>query len=293
MAIPARKESALKSALFVSQLIAVPLWLLIVGIGERYDLTLWLDQVLVFRVATLDPLHPFVWGYTNPPWAALMLALFNPLPLPIAMLVQLCIYFAVIAVIVVKVGGGVRETALALTSFVAFNAALEMNVDWLALLGLLVPPRWSGPFLVIKPQVALGYVVTFTRREWVEFLAVTAIVVGFSFVIWGWWPAELHPEAFWGGNRGVTPMRWLGWPLSLSIGAVLLWRAWRRRDPVCAVLGWLFITPYLQSHSLLIHLALLSVRHWRLALLIYVCLWLAVLSLTRGALHGGSAAALW
>lgn len=258
----------------ISQLCALVWFLIIVGLGERYGLTLWLDQVLVFRVSALDPLHPFTWGYTNPPWAALALSIFNPLPLPAAMLIQMCLTFGIIAAIVVKVGGGWREILLALTSFVAFNAALEMNVEWLVLLGLLVPPRWSGPFLIIKPQVALGCVVTFTRREWVEFIVITAAIIGLSLLIWGWWPAELDPEGFWGGNRGVTPMRWLPWPVCLGIGAYLLWRAWRYCDPVYAVLGWLFVVPYMQAHSLVIHLALLACRHWRIALAIYAGTWL-------------------
>jgi hypothetical protein len=155
-----------------------------------------------------------------------------------------------------------------------------LNIDWLACLGLLVPAAWSGPFLLIKPQVALGVWISFKRRDLVRAIIVSLLTLLASLVIWGDWitrlPGYASSQLHWGSN--MAPLALLpapvAVPISLGVGIALVWIAFRRRDPVLSILAWLFFVPYIKFYSLLLPLALLAVRWPRLALLISAVMWI-------------------
>src|SRR5260370_32082356 len=100
-------------------------------------------------------------GFVNPPWTALLLAPFGFLPLSIATLAQLCIYFVLLTAVIFKFGGNTKTVLLTLTSIITLFAALELNLDWLVCIWLLIPPVLRGPFLLILQQEALGYCISF------------------------------------------------------------------------------------------------------------------------------------
>jgi hypothetical protein len=72
--------------------------------------------------------------------------------------------------------------------------------------------------------------------------------------------------------------------LSIAIGLVLGWFAVRRQDSALGIVAWLFLVPYIAFYSLLLHFALLSARHWRIALLVSALIWL---------IYGGFLARYW
>lgn len=282
VAISPRIPAPLQRALLVSQAAALVWWgaaLLIrhAGIG----VPVWYDQSITFTKVT-DILNPYaVPTFLYPPWAALLFFPNSLPPLPAATLIQTCLFFALLTLLVFKYGGGLRAVLIALTSFVAFVAVLELNIEWMVCIGLLVPPAFSGPFLFIKPQVALGVWLSFSRGDLLRALGVLALVGGLSVLVWGAWPDRMI-QAIRTYTLGTTaysqfnlaPLRWLPLPAALVLGFGMAWWAFRRRDPVLSILAWLCFVPYITFYSLLLPLTLSAVRWPRAALLISIVLWI-------------------
>jgi hypothetical protein len=267
-------------ALLISQALALGWWLVAVWLRGQNLVPVWYDQQVTFTQVPLRLANPYEIYFVNPPWTAVLLVPFGLMPLPVSVLVQLCLYFAILTAVIFRYKGGIWIVLLALTSFIAFDSALELNVDWLACLGLLVPPTWSGPFLLVKPQTALGVWLSFKRRDVVRAVMVTLLLLIVSLIIWGDWLTPLLHYMLSQMQRefNMAPMALLpppiGVPISLGIGIGLAWIAFRRRDPVLSILAWLFFVPYIKIYSLLLPLALLAIRLPRFALLLSAVMWI-------------------
>jgi hypothetical protein len=267
-----------RDSLMLSQGLAIIWWAVSLWFQSLNLIPVWHDQRSTFTQLSAHLGDPYlVSGFVNPPWTGILLAPFGWLPLPLATLVQLCLYFAILTGVIFKFGGNRQTMLIALTSFVALDAALELNIDWLVCLGLLVPPAFSGPFLLIKPQNALGYWLSFKRRELVHTLLVVLVLLVISLLLWGFWPLQML-EAIrtntLGRSYNLAPLALLPWPIAVAIGLSLSWVAFRRHDPVLSILAWLFFIPYITLYALLLPLALFAIRYPRVALLISVVAWL-------------------
>jgi len=273
LAIPDR----FATALVLSQILAVGWWLLTLSLRSSIiSDSIWYDQSITFTQVPLHLANPYVIYFVNPPWTALFLIPFAWLPLPLAVLIQLCLYFAILAAVAYKYGGNTTVVLLALTSFIAFDSALELNIDWLTCLGLIVPAAFSGPFLLVKPQNALGVWLSFKRHDLVRAIIVSLIVLILSFIIWGNW---LLPLATYAANQmqrsyNMAPLALMPVPVSLAIGLGLGWYAFKRRDPVWSILAWLFFVPYIKIYSLLLPFTVFAVRQRKVALIITIVMWI-------------------
>src|SRR5262245_53986256 len=117
-------------ALIASQALALAWWLVALWLKSRDILPVWFDQERIFLQVGRHIGDPYsVVGYYNPPWTAIPLAPFGWLPVSAALLLQLCLYFAILTGVVYKFGGGFWRVILTLTCFMAFDSALELNVD--------------------------------------------------------------------------------------------------------------------------------------------------------------------
>lgn len=264
--------------LVFSQIMAVLWWLAAIWARSLDAIPVWQDQETVFTQVGRHLLNPYaVNEFVNPPWAALPLTPFAYMPLSLAVLLQLGLTYGLLTLVIHRWGGKTRETVLVLTSFLAFNAALELSVDWIVFLGLLVPPRWSGLLLAAKPQLALAVPVTYSRRDFVQSVIIGLAGLLLSFVIWGAWVEPMLAMLRSNGNLthffNIAPMRIMPPPIALAIGFFLLWRAFRRKDPALSVLAGLFFVPYITLYSLFLHAAALAVRWFRLALIISLAMW--------------------
>src|SRR5262249_44799623 len=156
-------------------------------------------------------------------------------------------------------------------------SALELNVDWLVCLGLLLPPLLSGPFLLIKPQNAFGIWLTFSRKILIYSGLVLLGVIAVSLLLWQGWPLQAlkaYQTIVAGQSYNLAPVAIISPLASLPVGAVLAWRAFKRRDPILAILAWLFFVPYIALYSLLLHFAVFAIRYPRIALIISVVMWI-------------------
>jgi hypothetical protein len=265
------------TALLTSQALALLWWWVALQIRLRALTNVWIDQEYVFMQAARHLANPFeVIYFANPPWTAALLAPFGLLPLELSALLQIGLYFAILTGVIYKFGGSFKTVLIVFTSFMALDSAIELNVEWLVALGLLVPAALSGPLLLVKPQIALGYGLSFNRRQLLQAGAVLQVVLAISLLVWPLWPQHMRDAAAKLAERAynLAPMGLLPVPVSLGIGAVLAWRAFRLRDPVLSVLAWLFFVPYIAFYSLLILFALLATRYPRFMLLISVVMWI-------------------
>jgi hypothetical protein len=253
-------------------------WALALIIRNADLIPIWYDQRQTFIQVGRHLLTPYdTPGFVNPPWTAALLLPIGWLPLEVATLLQASLYFAILTGIIFKFGGGLRATLITVTSFIAFDAVLELNIDWLVCLGLLIPIRWSMPLLVIKPQNALGYYLAAKPRDLLVAVVVLIALVLVSLLVWGWWPEPLLANIgrySLGRAYNLAPVSLMPWPIAVVIGVGIAWLALRRRDPVLGILGGLFFAPYITLYSLLLPLALIALRWPRLAIVVSLALWI-------------------
>lgn len=266
-------------ALAFSQVMALIWWLVALYFRSLDIITVWRDQIVTFTAPNPIASPYGLVSFIYPPWAAIFFAPLSWFPLTTAILLQLCLYFAIVTLIVYKFGGDIKAVVIALTSFIAFDATLELNIEWLVYIGLLFPPAFSGPFLAIKPQLAFGYWLTLKRRDLVHAIIVLLTVVLISLLIWGAWPIDMM-DAIKNNTLGrsfhlfnLAPLVLLPAPVSIAIGLWMAWRAIKRQDVILGFLSWLFFVPYIASYSLLLPLALIAIRWTRFALLVSVVIW--------------------
>jgi hypothetical protein len=281
---------ATREGLLVSWSIAVVLaglyWAFIVLVMEPAGLIKpWFDQRVDFTQVGHHLGDPYQTpGFVNPPWTAVFLWPFSQIPLELAVFIQLCLFFVVLATAMHKFGGTSRTVLIVLGSYIGFDYALEVNIDWLPVLGLLVPAAWSGIFLLTKPQVALGVWLSYSRWRLMQALGVTGILLAVTVIIWGFWPLDMREaldrylsRQFY-EHYNLAPSILLPAPVSWVIGLAIGWRAFRRRDSVLSILAWLFFIPYLPFYSVLVYYALFAIRFPLIALIINISLWVVILS---------------
>jgi hypothetical protein len=272
--------------LMLALVFAVLYWVVGLLVQNNGTLFVWGDQLWTFSSALSHLDNPYESaGFFNMPWAMVLLIPFDPLPLELAAFAQIVLYFGLLALVIHKFGGGRGALLVALTSALAVDAALEINIDWMVCIGLLVPPTWSGPFLLIKPQTAFGYVFSFSRRDFVRATLVVLVTVLIAFVLWGNWPLNLlenirkyEPNIL----VNIAPMSILPVWLSIGIGVVLGVYAFRKRDTILCVLAGLFFVPYTAPSSVMVAFALLATRWPRAALLVSGLCWLIVIRILLG-----------
>ncbi len=271
-------HSRLGLALLISQVLGVGWWSVAAWIRTLNVIPIWFDQQVTFTQLIFHIRNPYeIPIFIQPPWAAVVMAPAGLLPLPWSVLAQLCLYFALLTLLVFRFGGGLKAVLITLTSFIAFDNALELSMDWVICLGLLLPPVYSGPLLLLKPQLALGAWFGLRGRTLARTLIVSLVTLLLSFLLWPGWPLQMAAGLSANLSRqlvNMAPLANLPPALALAIGLGLAWYAHRRADAAWGLLAWLFFAPYLTLYNLLLHLAVLAARNWRLALLISALVWL-------------------
>jgi hypothetical protein len=199
-------------------------------------------------VLTGDPYR--IEGYRYAPWTLLPF-------LPIAFLPERVGYA------IMTVGGlaafgwtayrmGARPTAFAafVLSPPVLHCLLNGNIDWLVLLGFVLPPQIGLLLIAIKPQVssavALFWLVeAFRKGGWREVVRVfwpVTVALGVSFLVYGLWPLYFMRSLTLWWNASL-------WPASIPIGLGLLVTSLRKRNISYAMGASPCLSPYVLFHS--------------------------------------------
>lgn len=278
------REVANRPYFRLSLLLAIGLavgWFLIAShIRNTTSAIVWADQEYIFTQMDSSLANPYEGPkYTYVPWGAVIVAPVALLPLEWSILTQMTLYFVLLTLLIFRFGGGWRIVLLVMTSAMAYDTSLEISLDWIVVIGLLVPPVLSGPFLLVKPQVASGAWFGFRWREILWGGVVALVVIALALVIWPNWPEGMLTAVMnntlgeWGGRVNIALSSVLPLPFTWAVGLVLAWMSFRRKDIVLGVLAWQFFVPYTTFYSSLPVFALLAIRLPWVALAISIATW--------------------
>lgn len=211
----------------------------------------WEETFYLVGQAVYHGKSPYiVEGFLNPPWAALAVIPFAWLPEKIGRAAFLVASLLAFGVVAFKMGAKPFAFLAFLLSPPVIHCLLNANIDFLPLLGFVLPPPVGIFFVVIKPQVgfciAIFWVVQCLRaREWKNLfflLAPLSVATLLSFALFGFWPTRLLGSASFYWNSSF-------WPLSIPIGLALIVVAIRKKAVKPAMAASPFLSPYLAFHS--------------------------------------------
>lgn len=188
--------------------------------------------------------------YYNPPWALLPLVPLALLPENIGRAILFVLTLLSFTFVGVRLGARPLALGLLLISPPAVQCFLTGNIDWLAALGLVLPPHIGLLFLLVKPQIgaAVGFywLIESFRQGGVaqvgRVIAPVALAFLLSLVPYGFWPAHLMRPVSAGWNASL-------WPMSIPLGLGWLAAAIRLRQVRLAMVASPCLSPYVALQS--------------------------------------------
>jgi len=125
-------------------------------------------------------------------------------------------------------------------------------MDWLSILGFVMPPQFGLFFISIKPQIGIAIAPFWLVEAWraggwwqvIKTFAPFTLVLLLSFVIFGFWPLETVREDI--AHVSYNASRW---PMSIPVGLALFVTAIRKRRIEYAMAASPCLSPYLLFYS--------------------------------------------
>jgi hypothetical protein len=181
------------------------------------------------------------------PWSLIPIIPFALLPEAIGRSLWFVLSIAMFAFVAYRLGGKPAAVLAFLLSAPVANCIQTGNIEWLVLLGYVLPPQIGLIFLAMKPQstfvAILYYVVEAWRkggiREALRVVWPAALIGLLSLLLYGLWPlkaAQIFEPA---GVFNVSI-----WPQGIPIGLLLAVQAFRSRKPEPAMMASPFLSPY-------------------------------------------------
>ncbi len=189
-------------------------------------------------------------GFRAAPWASLISLPFAWLPEQTGRAAYFLVSLLAFSLVAIKLGAKPITLAVFLLSPPVLHCLLNANIDWLPLVGFILPPPIGIFFVAVKPQVgwcvAVFWIIQSLRGgkfiETIYLVAPISIVILISFVIFGFWPSRfVEPMGYW-WNASL-------WPASIPIGMVFLASALLNRRIEGAMAASPFLSPYVLLHS--------------------------------------------
>ena len=215
-----------------------------------------IDWTITFRPATLSLLSgdsPYGNFYlVHAPWTLILLIPLALLPEAVGRVMLLFCGLASYTYVSHKLGAKPIATIFLLLSPLVMHVLLNGNMDWLAILGFVMPPQFGLFFISIKPQIGIAVAPFWLIEAWriggwkrvVKTFAPFTIVLLLSIVIYGFWPLEFIrqkvPQVFY--NTSL-------WPMSIPVGMALFVTAIRKRKIEYAMAASPCLSPYLLFYS--------------------------------------------
>jgi hypothetical protein len=233
--------------------VALAAVILIVLLALVLDEQTGVDWYQSYRPAVWELLSlrtPYTQDVQNPPWILIPMVPLALLPARVGRAAYLVISFLGFAYVAYRMGAKPIPLAAFLLSPPVLQSLVNANVDWLVLLGVVLPPHIGLFFLVIKPQIGFGVgllwlVEAWQREGWREVIRVfgpVGIALVLSFVAFGLWPLtyQVNMGLWWNASL---------WPTSIPVGLVLLAAAIRMRKVEYALGAAPCLSPYVLLHS--------------------------------------------
>lgn len=186
------------------------------------------------------------------PWGLLPLLPIALLPVELGRAVIMVGGLFVFAYTAKKLGA----TPIAMIAFLlsppVMHCIVNANVEWLPLLGFVLPPPIGLFFIAVKPQTGFAVGVFWLVEAWrtgrtrqvVRTFAPISAAFLISFVLYGIWPLRLGTVLTYGSGFNSSL-----WPLSLPIGLALLVTSIQKRQMAYAMPASPCLSSYVLFHS--------------------------------------------
>ncbi len=212
------------------------------------------------------------------PWSVIPLIPFALLPEPFGKTGVLLLGFLTFVYIAYKLGAPRASIIIFLLSASVIGCLWWGNIEWMPLLGVVLPAPIGLIFAITKPQVGIGIVIYWfiytlrTKGLWnviKTFMPVTVLTL-LSFWIYGLWPLRFQQTLALSirGKQYNTSL----WPQGIFIGVWLLYKAIQSNQPKIAVTSSPFLSPYALPFTWVSVLVGLFDTPWEL-LIVSIALW--------------------
>lgn len=212
------------------------------------------DWSAVYRPATLALLagkSPYtVDNYVAPPWVLVPLVPLAVLPQRLGQLAIFWLSIAGFAYLARRNSARLLSVAALIVSYPVVYGLIYGQIDWLMMLGLVLPPWLGLPLLMAKPQIGIGVALFLGYEAWTSggirnlvsvFLPLACLVL-VSYVIFG-------PEFITKSRLVLSPTNTSLWPRSIPIGLVILVASIRQEKKFLSLAASPFLSPYMPVHS--------------------------------------------
>ena len=220
--------------------------------------TAW-DWFEYYRPAALSVWHggtPYdTTIYFAAPWSTYPLIPIALLPYEIGRWLLFLTAIIAFATIAYKLGAKPLTMAFFLLSYPVLADVTNGNIEWMPMLGFIMPPQIGLIFVLIKPQTGIGVAIYWFVRAWQEggirqvaktFAPLTVMLL-LSFVLYGFWPLlflntlTMAKEI---KSANAIDYNFSLFPWGLLIGLPLLVKAIRDREKRLSIMSSPFLAPY-------------------------------------------------
>ncbi len=244
------------------------------------------DWIHTYRPAALAMAHgdsPYTVDiYFASPWAVIPLIPFAFLPEKLGNAAVFLIGLFAFAYIAYKLNPKPEVIVIFILSAPVVGCLIWGNIEWMPLLGLVLPAPIGLIFAAIKPQVGIGLILYWffhlMKTQGLigtvkAFLPVTIITL-LSFLLYGFWPLRFQDTLALSDNSTAQYNITL-WPYGIFAGIWLVYKALQHQKGETAIAASPFLSPYTLQYTWVTVLA--GVAHAPVELLLVsIGLWIPV-----------------
>ncbi|HEX2697900.1 MAG TPA: hypothetical protein VHM28_09340 [Anaerolineales bacterium] len=213
-----------------------------------------IDWTTTFRPAALALLSgesPYGRFYfVQPPWILLPLIPLALLPESVGRVMLLFCGLTSYAFVAHRLNAKPIAIVFLLLSPLVMHVLLNGNMDWLAILGFILPPQLGLFFISMKPQIGIAVgpfwlIETWRQGGWrlvVKTFTPFAITLFLSFIVFGFWPNYSFSVIGVWYNASL-------WPMSIPVGLALFVASIRKQKIEYAMAASPCLSPYLLFYS--------------------------------------------
>lgn len=155
--------------------------------------------------------------------------------------------------------------------------------EFIPLLGLVWLP-WGLPLALTKPQVAVWGVGAWWLQQPRKWQIATAVVIGVlvSFLVYGWWPANLQRPTTIDTVYNLSAWYWGGPVLGGLAVVAAIWATLKTRDMDRAMALGALAAPYIQGHGYLLLIPAFARLKGVPLILVWLASWVSLVTLVLG-----------
>jgi hypothetical protein len=207
----------------------------------------WRDTYRPAALAMLRGESPFsVEIYYAAPWALIPLMPFALMPYAIGRAGVFVLGLAAFAFTAHRMGARGWVMVVFLCSAAVVGCLNNGNIEWMPLLGIVLPPQLGLVLLAVKPQVGVGLGLFWMFMIWrsdgplkvLKTFAPVTVLLLISFALYGLWPLRFEQTIAWSADN--TSLGWYG----MALGWAVLMRAIRKGDEGMALASGPLLAPY-------------------------------------------------